>query len=155
MNQKASPQQDFMAADRGSATLWCVALSGLLLAIATTFAIVGAARVAHHRAQSAADLSVLVAARWALAAPTEACARASRLAAENGAQLVRCTLTDAVADLTVSVGLSLPALGDRVVLARARAGPAHGNPDAPPGPVPWLVLPGGKALEVCRERETC
>lgn len=136
MNQKAHPQQGPMAADRGSATLWCVALSGLLLAVATTFAIVGAARVAHHRAQSAADLSVLVAARWALAAPTEACARASRLAAENGAQLVRCTLTDAVADLTVSVGLSLPALGDRVVLARARAGPANGNPDVPQEPVP-------------------
>ncbi|MBE1564832.1 Rv3654c family TadE-like protein [Nonomuraea africana] len=125
-----------MAAERGSATLWCVALSGLLFAIATTFAMVGAIRVAHHRAQSAADLSVLVAARWALAAPTEACERASRLAAENGAQLVRCILTDAVADLAVSVGLSLPVLGDRVVLARARAGPANGTPDAPSGPAP-------------------
>ncbi|MET9338644.1 Rv3654c family TadE-like protein [Nonomuraea sp. NPDC003804] len=110
--------------ERGSATLWCVALSALLFTVAMTFVLVGTVRVAHHRAQSAADLSALAAARWAFASPEKACERASRLAAQNGAGLVRCALTETTADVTVSVELSLPGVGERTVHARARAGPA-------------------------------
>lgn len=117
--------------ERGSATLWCVALSVVLFTVAMAFALVGVVRVAHHRAQSAADLSALAAARWALASPEKACAQASRLAVQNGAELVRCALTEATADVTVSVGLSLPGVGERIVQARARAGPAIATPGLP------------------------
>ncbi|MFE3452040.1 Rv3654c family TadE-like protein [Nonomuraea sp. NPDC059194] len=117
--------------DRGSATLWCVALSAVLFTVATAFALLGTVRVAHHRAQSTADLSALVAARWALASPENACERASRLAVQNGARLVRCALTEATADVTVAVGLSLPGVGERTVHARARAGPAAATPALP------------------------
>lgn len=117
--------------ERGSATLWCVALSALLFTVAMAFALVGTVRVAHHRAQSAADLSALAAARWALASPEKACAQAARLAVQNGAELVRCALTEATVDVTVSVGLSLPGVGDRTVHARARAGPTTATPGLP------------------------
>ncbi|WP_431901545.1 Rv3654c family TadE-like protein [Nonomuraea sp. bgisy101] len=124
-------QKVAVSRERGSATLWCVALSAVLFTVAMAFALVGMVRVAHHRAQSAADLSALAAARWALASPEKACAQASRLAARNGAELVRCALTEATVDVTVSVGLSLPGVGERTVHARARAGPAIATPGLP------------------------
>ncbi|MBF8190924.1 flp pilus-assembly TadE/G-like family protein [Nonomuraea sp. K274] len=114
--------------ERGSATLWGVALMGLLMAVATAFATVGSARVARHRVNNAADLSALAAARLALVDPQAACARAEALAAQNGVQLTKCLITDEIADVWTSLPISLPVVGTRTVLGRSRAGPAGPDP---------------------------
>ncbi|MEU4572514.1 Rv3654c family TadE-like protein [Nonomuraea sp. ATR24] len=111
-------------ADRGSATLWGVALMALLMAVATAFAIVGAARVARHRVNAAADLSALAAAKLALIDPESACTHAETVASQNGVHLANCTITGQVADVWTSLQITLPALGPRTLTGRARAGPA-------------------------------
>ncbi|MFB4283698.1 Rv3654c family TadE-like protein [Nonomuraea sp. MTCD27] len=117
--------------NRGSATLWGVALMGLLMAIATAFATVGSVRVARHRVNSAADLSALAAAKLALIDPEGACERASALAKENGVDLTQCKITEDVADVWTALPISLPVLGPRTLTGRSRAGPA--TPTAPTG----------------------
>ncbi|NJP91028.1 flp pilus-assembly TadE/G-like family protein [Nonomuraea sp. FMUSA5-5] len=110
--------------DRGSATLWGVALMSLLMATATAFATVGSVRVARHRVNSAADLGALAAAKLALIDPEGACDRASELAAANGVRLADCQITDDVADVWTELAVSLPLLGTRTVQGRSRAGPS-------------------------------
>ncbi|MEV4180141.1 Rv3654c family TadE-like protein [Streptosporangium canum] len=110
--------------DRGAATIWVAGLMALVFAVTATVVFAGTARVARHRAQSAADLSALAAARLAFAAPERGCAEASSLAEGNGAMITRCFIDgDGIADVQVAVGLSLPVLGDRTIMANARAGP--------------------------------
>ncbi|MFI7055134.1 Rv3654c family TadE-like protein [Streptosporangium canum] len=110
--------------DRGAATIWVAGLMALVFAVTATLVFAGTARVARHRAQSAADLSALAAARLAFAAPERGCAEASSLAEGNGAMITRCFIDgDGIADVQVAVGLSLPVLGDRTIMANARAGP--------------------------------
>ncbi|MEU4533731.1 Rv3654c family TadE-like protein [Streptosporangium sp. NPDC023825] len=119
-------------AQRGSATIWTVGLMALVFAVAAAVVFAGAARVARHRAQSAADLSALAAARLAFADPGRSCGRASSLAADNGARVTRCSLSDGgVADIEVTMEVSLPLKGPVAITARARAGPVH---IADPGP---------------------
>ncbi|TDE26674.1 hypothetical protein E1295_43945 [Nonomuraea mesophila] len=110
--------------ERGSATLWGVALMGLLMAVATALAAVGSVRVAGHRVGSAADLSALAAAEMALTDPEGACLRASAIAARNGAKLTRCEIRDEVADVWTTMSISLPIAGTRTLTGRSRAGPA-------------------------------
>lgn len=97
---------------------------GLLMAVATALATVGSIRVAHHRVNSAADLSALAAAKLALIDPEGACERASTLAAQNGVELTQCKITDDIADVWTALRLSLPLLGFRTLTGRSRAGPA-------------------------------
>ncbi|MCA2229806.1 Rv3654c family TadE-like protein [Nonomuraea aurantiaca] len=111
-------------ADRGSATLWGVALMGLLMAVATALATVGSVRVARHHVHDAADLSALAAARLAILDPRAACDRAKTVAAKNGAHLLECTLTGEIADVRTSLTITLPVLGTRTLTGRARAGPS-------------------------------
>ncbi|MFG1697065.1 Rv3654c family TadE-like protein [Nonomuraea sp. NPDC049309] len=110
--------------ERGSATLWGVALMGLLMAVAMAFATIGSARVAQHRVNSAADLSALAAAKLALIDPEGACVRAAELAAENGAKLAKCAITEDRADVWTALPLSLPLIGQITLTGRSRAGPA-------------------------------
>jgi secretion/DNA translocation related TadE-like protein len=108
---------------------------GLLMAVATAFATVGAVRVARHRVTTAADLSALAAARLALFDPQRACATAAALATQNGVDLTRCEINDEVADVWTSLRISLPIVGTRTVTGRSRAGPAEsesGRLDAAP-----------------------
>ncbi|TMR88156.1 Rv3654c family TadE-like protein [Nonomuraea basaltis] len=114
--------------ERGSSTLWGVALMGLLMAVATAFATVGSVRVARHHVNNAADLSALAAARLALFDPEGACVRAAELAAQNGVQLTRCEINDEVADVWTALSISLPVVGTRTVTGRSRAGPAEVSP---------------------------
>ncbi|WP_281394176.1 Rv3654c family TadE-like protein [Nonomuraea muscovyensis] len=115
--------------DRGSATLWGVALMGLLMAVATALATVGSVRVARHKVNDAADLSALAAARLAIADPEGACARAAALAVDNGVNLVKCEINDEVADVWTSLSITVPLVGARELTGRARAGPAQpGSP---------------------------
>ncbi|MFG3437984.1 Rv3654c family TadE-like protein [Nonomuraea sp. NPDC047897] len=111
--------------DRGSATLWGVALMGLLMAVATALATVGSVRVARHRVNDAADLSALAAARLAIADPGRACARAASLAEDNGVDLAKCEIDGEVADVWTSLLISVPVMGTRELTGRARAGPAQ------------------------------
>ncbi|GAA4514996.1 MULTISPECIES: Rv3654c family TadE-like protein [Nonomuraea] len=114
--------------DRGSATLWGVALMGLLMAVAMAFALAGEARVARHRVYDAADLSALAAAELALVDPESACARATTLAKANGVELTNCEISGAVADVRTSLTISIPGLGVRTLTGRSRAGPASPSP---------------------------
>ncbi|MEO3889138.1 Rv3654c family TadE-like protein [Nonomuraea sp. B5E05] len=117
--------------ERGSATLWGVALMGLLMAVATAFATVGSVRVAGHRVSSAADLSALAAAEMALADPEGACLRASAIAARNGVKLARCEIRNEIADVWTSLSISLPIAGTRTLTGRSRAGTATVAPAGP------------------------
>ncbi|WP_449061020.1 Rv3654c family TadE-like protein [Planomonospora algeriensis] len=112
--------------ERGSATVWTAAVMSVLFTLAMTVVLAGTARVARLRAQAAADLGALAAARLAFTEPGRGCADASSLAVANGARLLRCsTGADGVVDVQVAVGFSLPVAGDREAVARARAGPVH------------------------------
>jgi secretion/DNA translocation related TadE-like protein len=113
-------------AERGSATIWTVGLMALLFAVAAAVMVAGTARVARHRAQSAADLSALTAARLAFADPDRSCASASLLAADNGVRVIRCSVgNDGIAEIEVTMDVSLPLKGEVAINARARAGPVH------------------------------
>jgi len=118
--------------ERGSATLWGVALMGLLMAVAMAFTTIGSARVAQHRVDSAADLSALAAAKLALIDPEAACARAAELATRNGAKLTKCEITDDRADVWTTLPLSLPLSGQITLHGRSRAGPAPPSPPTTP-----------------------
>lgn len=112
--------------ERGSATIWMVGLMALIFAVAAAVTFTGMARVARHRAQSAADLSALAAARLAFADPNRGCAEASSLAVGNGAKVTRCSIDgDGIAEIQVALRLLLPVAGGVTVMAGARAGPVH------------------------------
>jgi secretion/DNA translocation related TadE-like protein len=113
------------AGERGSATVWVLALSAVLAVIGAGAVLVGAAAVARHRATAAADLAALAAAGRAVVGGEDACATSRAVAVANSAELVDCTVGgDAVAEVTVTVSVELGVLGVHQASARARAGPA-------------------------------
>lgn len=118
--------QPGVGADRGSASLWLLAVGLVLILAGVAAAAVGAVRVARHAAWAAADLSAMAGAARALDGEDAACARSAEIAADNGGRLVACTADGldvvVMVELTVSPlpGLSL------AVPARARAGPVRG-----------------------------
>ena len=110
--------------ERGSATVWVIALSAVLAVVGTAVVLVGVATVARHRAGAAADLAALAAAGRAARGEPGPCGLAADVAKANAATLVSCTVdVDAVVDLRVSVPLRLGRLGSWTANARARAGP--------------------------------
>jgi secretion/DNA translocation related TadE-like protein len=112
-------------AERGSATVWVLALAGVLAAVAVAVVLVAVAVVARHRAGAAADLAALAAAGHAVTGDPAACAAAGEVARRNGAVLDSCALADgAVASVTVTVPVRLGRLGLFTATGRARAGPA-------------------------------
>lgn len=118
--------------ERGSATVWVLALAGALAVVALAAVLVGGAVVARHRAGSAADLAALAAAGRAVLADPGACAVAEEVAAANGAVLERCTVrAGAVVEVEVAVPFRLGPLGRRDAAGRARAGPVGGQPVVP------------------------
>ncbi|WNV76219.1 Rv3654c family TadE-like protein [Geodermatophilus sp. DSM 44513] len=113
-----------LAGERGSATVWVVALSGVLAAIGVAAVLVGTAVVGRHRAAAAADLAALAAAERAVRGDPGACTTAGEVAAANGARLTACTLGGgAVVEVAVEVPVRLGPLGVPAAGARARAGP--------------------------------
>jgi secretion/DNA translocation related TadE-like protein len=97
---------------------------GVVVAATVVALALGVGLEVRHRAQGAADAAALAAAADSLAGPAGACERAREIAAANRARVRSCSVTDAIADLTVSVELpgALRPIGP--VTARARAGPA-------------------------------
>ncbi len=114
------------ADERGSATVWMVALAGLLAAVGMAVVLVGAALVGRHRAGAAADLAALAGAGRAAVGDPQACAAAARVATANGGMLDGCDVRPgAVVEVRVRVPVRLGPLGVLVATGRARAGPVQ------------------------------
>lgn len=99
----------------------------VLLSVTGGGALLGAAVIARHRAQAAADLAALAGAARIPAGSTAACAAAQRLAGDMSAYEFRCV----VDGLDVLITVAVPVPGWRLAPARAtaRAGPT-GQPEA-------------------------
>lgn len=108
--------------DDGVATV-LACICGLALVAVTTLVIqLGAAVVARHRAESAADLGALAGAGVVLDGAAAACAEAARLVAANAASLDDCTVEGADVVVMVSVAVRVGPLRGTAA-GRARAGP--------------------------------
>lgn len=118
--------------DTGSASMWVLACAALLLVVASVATIRAAAVVARHRAESAADLAALAGAGQ-IGVSDRLCVDAATTASRNGARLRSCRPALAAdgrsgsVAVRVSLRVVLPVVGERTVLASARAGrlPAH------------------------------
>lgn len=112
--------------DRGSAAIWVLALSGVLLLAGTGSVLAGLAMISRHEAGTAADLAALAAASQALSGEAAACAAADQIARDNRAQLESCALGgDGIVGVAVTVTVRFGSLGLGVARAEARAGPAE------------------------------
>ncbi|WP_310961516.1 Rv3654c family TadE-like protein [Nocardioides terrisoli] len=111
--------------ERGAAAVFGIALVGLLVCFTVACCVVASVVSGHRRAESAADLAALAAAR-ALQEGTDGCTDAARIASANGARIETCRVDGLDVVVTVRVaaarlfgaGLTLP--------ARARAGRGAG-----------------------------
>ena len=113
--------------DRGSGTIWMVALIGLIWSMATMAMAVGGVRAARHRAYAAADLAALAAASHFADGAGSACELAARIARGSGGRLRQCVFHGRISDVVVVSEIrSVPALGHLTATARARAGPVYG-----------------------------
>jgi secretion/DNA translocation related TadE-like protein len=114
-------------ADRGSASIWVLACSAVLLLAGVAAALRVTAVLARHRAESAADFAALAAA-GRIGEAADGCAVARAIAAANEAVLVRCQSALAAdgrsgtVDVAVTLSVRLPALGVQRITATARAG---------------------------------
>lgn len=121
-----------LADERGSATVWVLALAGLLAVLGGAVVLVSVAVVARHRATSAADLAALAGAGRAVLGDPDPCSAAARIASANGAVAEGCAVRPgAVVEVHVHVPVRLGPLGTFAAPARARAGPASPAGEAP------------------------
>ena len=110
--------------ERGSATVWVLALAAVLGLVAMAAVLVGVALVGRHRAASAADLVALAAAGRAVSGDPDACSAASDVARANAAELTGCSVgPGAVVEVEVAIAVQLGRLGVSTAVGRARAGP--------------------------------
>lgn len=129
MTRLESPPRLFRLRERGSATLWVLALASVVWFSALAVVLVAGARAGRHRAGAAADLAALAAADRAIEGKGVACRAAAQVARASGARVVACAVHGGIADVTAETRLSptLEALtGEVGVRMRARAGPSRG-----------------------------
>ena len=109
--------------ERGSATLFAIAVIGVLVFVGAALGVVGAMVHAHRVAQSAADLAALAGAE-AQARGRDPCAAATTVATANGATVDSCVVDgrDVLVRVTVAGPRWLAQHHD--LSAQARAGPA-------------------------------
>lgn len=93
----------------------------VLLSVTGGCACLGAAVVARHRAQAAADLAALAAAARLPAGPETACAQANAVARAMRVTTAGCAVDDLDVVITIEVGLTVGRWG--TARAAARAGP--------------------------------
>ena len=133
--------------DAGTGTVLAAAAVGVLVLLLGLGLQVGAATLARHRAETAADLGALAGAREVVRGRDVACARADAVVAGNGARLVVCTVEgwSVTVITTTSCGCVPSVSGDAA--GRARAGPVAGV--VSPGGFPpvtagdrWAAAPG-------------
>ena len=118
---KRWPQWSRATEDTGAATALAAILIAALVAVALTGVWIGAAVVARHRAQSAADLAALAAAAALASGPQVACGQAEALSAAMGASLRDCTIDDL--DVVVTTTVTAGGRFGGQARATARAGP--------------------------------
>jgi secretion/DNA translocation related TadE-like protein len=94
-----------------------IGLCTVLLAVTSVVLVAAALVVTRHRAESAADLAALSAARHALEGEQPACDAAREVTRRHSVRLDACEL----ADLDVVLRVSLPAPGRLATLGRLRA----------------------------------
>jgi len=124
------------SAERGSATLWTVAVALVVMMSTAAVLLIAIAISARHRVATAADLAALAAASVLASAQVagdslttnateQACRAARDIADANGARLSECQINGSIVDVLTT--LTVPAigyLGEHSVSARARAGPS-------------------------------
>ncbi len=103
------------------------AMCGVLVAVTIGGVYVGAAVVARHRAQAAADLAALAAAASIGDGAAHACARATELARPMGTAVVACSVEELDVIVTVEAPIDTRIFRMGPARAVARAGP--GAPD--------------------------
>jgi secretion/DNA translocation related TadE-like protein len=111
--------------DRGSGTVWMIALMALVWLVAVVAMSIGGVRAARHRAHAAADLAALAAASHAIEGSARACGVAAAIARAVRGRLTECALRGRVADVTVVAASRVPGFGALHVRASARAGPVR------------------------------
>ncbi|MFI9211137.1 Rv3654c family TadE-like protein [Streptomyces sp. NPDC053253] len=84
--------------------MWAAFAACALCVVFGAVLALGQAVAARHRAGGAADLAALAAADRALWGEAEACGAASRVAAAQGAELLRCVVLGELAEVTARVG---------------------------------------------------
>lgn len=109
--------------DRGSAGVWTVWAVVLVLSVCLGVLAWAGAVVARQRAENAADLAALAAARSHLGG-LDGCVAAARVAAASGARLVACRpgMSDVTVSVEVPLAVPLRRLDMPPARARARAG---------------------------------
>ena len=130
------------AGERGSATVWVLALSAVLAVVGAAVVLVGAAVVARHRAAAAADLGALAAAGRAVAGdPGRLCrCRADRCGQRGGGRPRAPSTTERSSRSRSASGSS-------------SAGWASTRPPGGPAPAPWH--PGSPRAAVDGHAERC
>lgn len=116
--------------DYGSVTVLAAFMVAALVSTSVGGMHIAAAVLAQHRAQSAADLSVLAAAAWLPRGPSSACGGAQRVSGEMGAVLRRCDVERL--DVRVTVTVEVGGLVGSEAQASARAGPMGRDVQAAP-----------------------
>lgn len=112
-----------MHGDDGAATVLAAVLIAVLLSVTVAAAYLGAAAIARHRAQAAADLSALAAAARVVDGREAACAEAAAVSQSMGGHLRACRLADLDVVVAVEVTVDLGRFGVGPAAAVARAGP--------------------------------
>jgi len=113
--------------DRGSASIWVLACSSLVLLLGIVAAMRASAVLARHRAESAADLAALAVA-GRIGFDDDVCAAAAPVAAANGANVLACKADLAPDGLSgtvvvrVRLDVRLAAWASGQIVASARAG---------------------------------
>jgi secretion/DNA translocation related TadE-like protein len=112
--------------ERGSATLFAVAVVGLLVLVGAALGVTGAMVHDHRVAQSAADLAALAGAH-ARETGGDACAAAAAIAEADTATVDSCTVDGYDVQLQVTVAGPRWLGQSHDLSARARAGPADAS----------------------------
>jgi secretion/DNA translocation related TadE-like protein len=115
-------------ADEGVATVWAAMAVAVMMIVLVASLHLGAAILARHRAESAADLAALAAARQAVRGEAAACREAASVAGAAGGTVTRCLLAgwDALVEVRMPVAVALPGLDSAV--GQAMAGPEQTEP---------------------------
>ena len=119
-------QPGVLRGDRGSASALIVAVVAVAVTLAGWLGLLASAQAARGRAQAAADLAALAAARWVLDGRDDACGLAEQVVIRNGSRLAACA-DEGIGVVSVRVTVST-ILGDAQAAARAGPRAARGDP---------------------------
>lgn len=110
--------------ERGAATIVAAICLVLMVSLTVGASYVGAAVVARHRAQAAADLAALTGANRVAAGPSSACGQATEVAQRMGARVADCVVDGLDVTVRVEIVVRLGRFDAGPARAAARAGPA-------------------------------